>query len=558
MLQERENLLTQISANTLRFRIKQWVENFAENLPYIHGGRGVAGLANMMAGLPAAIIGSGPTLDRNIKDIRLLKNKALIIACDSAAKALEAFDAHADIIMVTDSKERVADFLRDLDLERYSVVADTFIHPKTTEVLQRAKRLYWYSTLPIDSCPFTGALNDWTGFIGNLGTGGCVATTAWWMAARLIQADPTILIGLPEAFYDPAQMYSNEVNKTVETEPYDSHLVETFDIFGKQCYTFPALQSFAWWFQDAFLNVPGLHINCSEGGILQENCLNMPLLACIQKYLNIEFDVEEVLYSKEYIIDTMFQEGGERVASLKKHRNLMEIIIDSPSLTNLGLRMGKNERTFGEIVDIIDELRAAGFVIEENESQITQPDGSHGRVARVFSLKGLQLPADDDNLELQMTIEIVDGRPMLVKTQELDLPPAEREIIDIMNRGLPPLTASQLAGLLGLEENLTDIALVALIAKELVVKHIAEPGSDPVYNIANPNTPPAATLCDISEEPFTDADIHTNKDRYGELATNPNIASEAMNRLAQKWLPKPPQDTERSPQTTEDGPKQVS
>lgn len=539
MLKEREDLLQVISGNTLRFRIKQWIENFLANQPYIHGGRGVAGLMNMLEGLPAAIVGSGPTLDRNIKDIHLLKNKALIIACDSAVKALEAHGVEPDIIMVTDSKERIADFLRGIDVQKYTFVADTFIHPTTTELLQDAKRLYWYSTLPIDSCPFTGALNDWTGFVGNLGTGGCVATTAWWMAARLMQADPTILIGLPQGLYDPAQMYSSEVSKTVETEPYTSHLIETFDIFGKACYTYPALQSFAWWFQDAFLQIPGIFINCSEGGIMHENCLNMPLLAAIQKYLVVDFDPQEILFSKEHIIETMFDRGGEHTESVKQHRNLMEIIIDQPSLTNLSFRMGKNEKEFNQVVEIIDELRKAGFTIEETESENINPDGTAGPVARVFGLKGLNIPASENVPAVNMEIIKVNDRPMLQEMRELNLEPTQELVFAAMSKGLPPLSVSELAGMVGVELQAVANALTVMVERELV-KEIPPPPELQTQEMLYI----AAHL--IEEQPIrmdqpatipSPVAPPTHPDQYSEAATDPSITDQALNRIRDRWFP---------------------
>jgi hypothetical protein len=557
MLKEREALLQTISGNTLRYRIKQWIENFTANQPYIHGGRGVAGLSNMLKGFPAVIVGSGPTLDRNIKDIAALNRRALIIACDSAVKALENFGVTADIIMVTDSKKRIAEFLRGIDITKYSFVCDTFIHPDTTELLQDAKRLYWYSTLPIESCPFTGALNDWTGFVGNLGTGGCVATTAWWMASRLMQADPCVLVGLPQAFYDPAQMYSNEVSKTVDTEPYESHLTEVFDIFGKACYTYPALQSFAWWFQDAFLQIPGIHINASEGGIMQENCLNMPLIAAIQQYLVLDFDPQEVLFAKEGIVERMFDCGGERISHLKEHSPLLEIIIDSPSLTNLGLRMGRTEETFGEVVDIIDELRKHGFVIDENESQTFNPDGSSGLVARVFRLKGLEMAPTEGNPPVNMQIEINDLRPTLVEMRNLALPPTEKALLDTMSRGLPPLTVPELARMVAIELESVAGAVKEMVGAGFVVEVTSDPGVEPLYiakhildaqtGMPQPNMPPSP------EQQKTQEEIRASQARYGEMATDPNITQEALNRIAEKWMPKFGQEITVTPEIKADG-----
>jgi len=533
MLPDREQLLSTISGNTLRFRIKAWIDNFQANQDAIHGRPGVAELGGLFEGLPAAVVGSGPTLDRNIKDIHMLKDKCLLIACDSAVKALEKFNAHPDIVMVTDSKARVADFLRGIDVDRYTFVADTFIHPDTVEVLKDAKRLYWYSTLPIESCPFTGALNEWTGYIGNLGTGGCVATTAWWMASRVFLSDPTILIGLPQAFYDPANMYSQEVNNTVETEPYESHLVETHDIFGKPCYTYPALQSFAYWFQDAFLQIPGIHINCSEGGILQENCLNMPLIGAIQKYLHQDFNVDETLFVKEYMVDQMLAALGD-AHELDDYKTVLQILMGGPSLSNLSARLGKFEAQ-GEVLDMIEGFQKKGFVIEETESPMPlNPDGTpSGPAARVFMLKGLQVK-DGEDVTLDMQIERVENRPVMTEIRAVNLEPDAQALLARMQTGLPPMVIDDLANISRLSLEQTGEALKALMEQKVVVELPSEDGSELGYVLAAMLPPEAIPATPPIPEPPPVPETPVEEGRYVDTATNPGAVDAFARNLVKK------------------------
>ena len=473
MHKDREQLISQISTNTLNFRIKQWVDNFKTNLKLVKGAKGIASLASMGKGIPAAIVGSGPTLDRNIKDVRLLQGKAIIIACDSAVKALLDAGAKPDIVVVTDSKERVAKFFDDMSVEELNFVVDTFVHPSTAERLLGAKRLYWYSTLPIQACPFSGALNEWTGYIGNLGTGGCVATTAWWLAVRHLLCDPDILVGLPESFYDPAHMYAQSVAKSVETEPYTSSLIECTDIFGRPCYTFPALQSFAWWFQDAFLQVPGIHINCSEGGILSENCLNMPLLAVVQKYLAVEYDIEGILFTKERIVERICEHVDHDLS--EETRNMLMILLDGPSQINLALRMGW---TKDETLERINEFRNMGFLIDETETKV-EMEGAEPQTTQVFMLKGLSTPA------VKLQIKTVDGRPTLLELTETTLDAASSALLQALSQHEGGLPVRDLVRLTGLEEGVVVHTLHELERKN-VVKHTERGEADALFELAVP------------------------------------------------------------------------
>lgn len=383
MQEDRNALLHQISTNTINYRIKHWVDNFKANLPAIHAGHGIASLNATLTDVPCIIVGSGPTLDRNINQLRDLESRACIISCDSATKALLEHGIRPHLVLVTDSKPRVASFFEGVDTSALNFIVDSFVHPDTVAALQGRK--YWYNTLPVEACPFTAALSQWTGFVGNLGTGGCVATSAWFLATNRelgLCCDPNVLVGLPEGFYDPASMYAQVVTKTVETEPYTTQPIETVDIFGKVCYTYPALQSFAFWFQNAFLMMPGIHINCSEGGILRENILNMPLQYCAERYLKAEYDIEAMLFVKEAAADAVIAAAQP---DLTQYRQMLMVLLDGPSLPNLALRIGKTEP---EMVELISTLRANGLAIHEGTTAIPAPDGTQVDVV-TFLLQGV-------------------------------------------------------------------------------------------------------------------------------------------------------------------------
>jgi len=381
MQKDREDLLKQISTNTINYRIKQWIDNFKANLSTVAGGYGVHSLTGTLEGVPSILVGSGPTLDRNIQALFGLQNKACIVCCDSALRALLDHKIRPHLVLTTDSKPKVANFFNGIDTSDLTFIVDCFVHPETIAAIKG--RIYWYSTLPVDACPFTAALNQWTGFLGNLGTGGCVATTAWFMINWVLKCDPDILVGLPEAFYDPAEMYARVVTRHNETEQYPTPPVADTDIFGGPCYTHPALQSFAFWFQDAFLQKPGIHINCSEGGILKENILNMPLEYCAERYLKTEYDICKLLYVKEQQADEIISQVT--TSDLTQYKSMLMVLLDGPSLPNLALRMGRPEQ---EVHDTVGILREHGLNIDEGKNVMDLPGGVKEEIT-TYMLLGL-------------------------------------------------------------------------------------------------------------------------------------------------------------------------
>jgi biotin operon repressor len=132
--------------------------------------------------------------------------------------------------------------------------------------------------------------------------------------------------------------------------------------------------------------MPGMHINCSEGGILRENILNMPLRFCADRYLKAEYDIESMLFVKEAVVDNIL---ASVEADISQYRQILMVLLDGPSLPNLAMRVGKSEP---EVVELISTLRAHGLAIHEGTTAIPAPDGTQVEVI-TFLLQGV-LDAD--------------------------------------------------------------------------------------------------------------------------------------------------------------------
>lgn len=401
MLQHDQDLLNQVSKNTIAYRHKQWVDNFIDNANHrIKGGYGVISLLNTLKNIPCIIVGSAPSLDANIHILREVQNKACIISCDSAVRALLDYDVKPHLILSTDSKGACKNFFEGLDFKEYTFILDSFCHPDTADLICGNGGIpYWYNTLPVESCSFSEVLNQWTGYIGNLGTGGCVATTIWSLAVQHLGCDPTILVGLAEAYYEKAHQYAYSVQKynKEHIDTYQSEPMSVKDIYGRDCYTQPGFDSFRAWFEDAFLWVPGIYINCSEAGILQHNILNMRLRDVVDRYLTTEYPINEMLFVKENQIEQLL--GVSKKSHTQQIKSMLITLLDGPSLGNLSLRMGWSEQ---EVLENINSLRDAGWEITENISVIPNQFGQPEEIIS-FTLTGLHVEdVENDNIGRDM------------------------------------------------------------------------------------------------------------------------------------------------------------
>ena len=80
VLNKRLDLLNRVAGNTVGYRQKEWIDNFFANLPEIRGGYGVLSLDATLPGIPALLVGSGPTLNYNIDQIPALQDLQSVLA----------------------------------------------------------------------------------------------------------------------------------------------------------------------------------------------------------------------------------------------------------------------------------------------------------------------------------------------------------------------------------------------------------------------------------------------------------------------------------------------
>lgn len=382
-IEEHDRLAKEINNNTIEQRIGGWIDNLKANQKYINGGYGVVSLVNSLANVPVIVIGSGPTLDFNIEDLRGLEDRAMLICAGSALAALQDAGVYPNLVLMSDSFANNLRSLNSVHIPKYNFILDSFVHPTIVEALQEAKRIYWYHTPPIVGCPFTFALRSWTGHIGEIASGGCGATAAWSVAVSVCGGSPDILVGLPEAYYDPQKHYSSRVMATHDVYIYKSAVEITADAFGVRCYTNKAYKSFAMWFHDAFSRIPGIHINCSEGGIVKAGCLLMSLKECKERVLKEKYDIEGLLFAKEHTVERYLQDIEPELSPEVK--SFLVMLLDSPSIPNVSLRMGW---THPEVAQTVINLREMGLSISERPIMWTPPEEEVSQQTLVYTLEG--------------------------------------------------------------------------------------------------------------------------------------------------------------------------
>jgi hypothetical protein len=151
-------------------------------------------LRSVWSGVPAVIAAAGPSLDRNLLDLDLVKDRAVVIACDTAARPLLNLNLPVDLIVASDPSRANAAHLSSLPPTQAWLVAEASLHPSA--FVHSAGRTFFFRVASHHPWPWlrTAGID-----VAKIETWGSVATSAFSVALDL-GCDPIVFIGADFAF----------------------------------------------------------------------------------------------------------------------------------------------------------------------------------------------------------------------------------------------------------------------------------------------------------------------------------------------------------------------
>lgn len=214
--------------------------------------------------IPAIIVGAGPSLDKNIKDLKLAEGKAFIIGVDTALKALIREGIQFQLGITVDPAINMKHFREEaiLDvpfiLEPYSIKEFVEIH--------RGRRFY-SSGYGSDYCD--SVCSDILSYTNlTLATGGSVSTNAFSLVEQL-GFKTIILIGQDLSFSEGRSHVSSFWGEKDQSKEYFGRrkLTEVEDIYGNMVQTDVQMSIYLDWFSNTIYSNNQLRvIDATEGG----------------------------------------------------------------------------------------------------------------------------------------------------------------------------------------------------------------------------------------------------------------------------------------------------
>ena len=285
-----------IHRNTIRAFSRTWLDHGLANLPALARHPSIADVGGAFAGVPMVIVAPGPSLAKNVGQLRALRGRAIIAAFSHSLKPVLAAGVTPDLVITVDPQD-VRYHFAGCDVSQTCIVNAATVHPSLFEL--PAPR---FMTLSANS-----AIDDWlfdaVGHEALVPGGGSVATSAFSLALRW-KCDPIIFVGLDLSFPNGAYYVSTssdgdaranvDENGVMRVEGWSAGFEAMkaaggpvaspergVDLPGWSGGTVPSSFMFALfhrWFVERMKVVAGANVyNCTEGGAFIEGMRHIPL-----------------------------------------------------------------------------------------------------------------------------------------------------------------------------------------------------------------------------------------------------------------------------------------
>lgn len=273
--------------------IERWARNAALNYPVISDSWGIRFLKKSAHGIPACVVGIGPSLDESIVPLAYAHERCLIIATDAAVRPLLRHGIKPDLVVNYDARDDQRTMWDTVDTSDLVLVANSVTSANTIDAWKG--KSFFFNMQQLDDEFATNILPSIYPHLGELPNMGTVGNGAIYLAHEMGCA-PIFSVGMDlcyrrigDAWRYRCKDFLQKPNDIefpdawIETEnkvlyDNDDRMSRTFDIEHKG-ETFRVDEPLKFYANSLLSNIGTLDlpvINCS-GGVLSKYIKSMPL-----------------------------------------------------------------------------------------------------------------------------------------------------------------------------------------------------------------------------------------------------------------------------------------
>ena len=281
------------------------------NIPTIIDYPGIADLKDVFKGKPGIVVASGPSLDKNVKLLEGLREKAVICAADGSVKILKHHGL-APAHLVT-SLERVIETsylfegLTEEDVKDSYLAACPVIVPETYANFPGEKIIVYRNFATFEWLDIKKGILD-------------IGPSAGNMAFKILEylgCDPIIMIGQDLAITDDLVTHAAGFHYGNPKRTNIPNLVEVEGNYQEKVKTRPVYKQFLLHYERDVASYTGTAINATEGGAKIHGTEIMTFQEAIDKYIKDDIDTTATI--KKHLKHIKYKEKEKQIKeTLKK------------------------------------------------------------------------------------------------------------------------------------------------------------------------------------------------------------------------------------------------
>ncbi len=316
---------------------RKWRNNIIINLSYIFKSPKADDFFGMFEGIPAICVSAGPSLDKNIEEIKNAEGKALIMCVGTALKALLKHNINPDIVVSMDGDEANFKHFKDI-----TEMPDTYLFAELGNYYQIQRKWNNKQVFFTMKRNFSGWVEKLKGEYTPIKTGGTVAHSMIDLAYKL-GADPIVLVGQDLAYAEGRTHASGTTYEGQKAE--NNKMIEVEGINGDTVSTSKSFLSMLSYFNNYFSkHTDRTYIDATEGGAKINHTQIMSLKEAIGIYTS---NLDEVNV-KEKLEKVYLTEKPDWKRTFLELNNHMEDTLDQLNNT---ISISKEQLTFLKSVE---------------------------------------------------------------------------------------------------------------------------------------------------------------------------------------------------------------
>lgn len=409
---------------------KDYYENTFANFPFLLQSKSLQSLNKRLPkDVPAILVAAGPSLDKNIQQLKKAKGKAFIIAVDSAIRPLIRNHIMPDLCISIDGKKKTAHFD---DEESLDIPLICYLISHRQIMSRHRAEKFFLNDLNHHIQHFFSENNI---VLPIVTSGGSVANDAF-SVLQMLGFTTIILIGQDLALTDnKSHADATLVGELGWMADHYTDLIEVEGIDGKPILSKPEYKLYCNWFEEQIVKFPEIKvIDATEGGAMIHGSIIETLEEAIRTECTRTVDFGEIIKGSDCFFDEkQRQKLTDYMKLLPEHltkclnkandgmqlyEKMIEFVYKDKYKTKEFIKLFQETKQIGEELDSCPDMEYIKNRIQEQTTAM---------------LKGVYHNEEDERTELLAACEYGIKYLKLIKNElEIVIPDVEKKLVNLL------------------------------------------------------------------------------------------------------------------------------